>query len=236
MSSPGLKLAVIPARGGSKRIPGKNIKAFAGKPMIAYAIEGALASGVFDHVIVSTDDAAIAEIARATGAEVPFMRPADLSDDFTPTVPVIAHAITAFEALKGPVAQACCIYAGVPLLEAEDLRNGLDLLLQGGTDYVFPVAAFPAAIQRALRRAEDGTTRPFHPEYATTRTQDLEPGFYDAGQFYWGLRDAWLAGLTLHTHGKTIVLPEWRVVDIDTPEDWARAELMFRAIKGAASE
>jgi len=233
MAEGGINLAVIPARGGSKRIPRKNIKPFAGKSMIAYAIEAALASGTFDRVVVSTDDQEIADVARASGAQVPFMRPASLSDDYTPTVPVIAHAIGACEAAGISIGNVCCIYPGVPMLDPADLRTALEVLLAGGTDYVFPVAPYPAAIQRALKRAADGTTRPFHPEHATTRTQDLEPGFYDAGQFYWGLRNAWMDGLTLHTHGKTIVLPEWRVVDIDTPDDWTRAELLYEAFGGA---
>ncbi len=231
MAEHGVNLAVIPARGGSKRIPRKNIKPFAGKAMIAYAIEAALASGAFDHVVVSTDDAEIADVARASGAEIPFMRPAALSDDYTPTVPVIAHAIGACEAAGIVVRHTCCIYPGVPMLDPADLRAGLDILLAGGTDYVFPVAPFPAAIQRALKREDDGTTRPFYPDHAATRTQDLEPGFYDAGQFYWGRRDAWMEGLNIHRHGRTIVLPEWRVVDIDTPDDWIRAEIMFGAIQ-----
>lgn len=225
-----MSLAVIPARGGSKRIPRKNVRPFAGRPMITYAIDAALRSRAFTHIVVSTDDAEIAEIARKAGAEVPFVRPPELADDHTPTVPVIAHAIREADRLGWPSDLVCCIYPCVPLIDADDLAAALRVLREGGTDYVFPVTPFPSPIQRALRRAEDGTTRPFHPHYASTRSQDLEAAFYDAGQFYWGSREAWLAGRNIHAHGKTIVLPEWRVVDVDTPDDWDRAEAMFAAV------
>jgi len=224
-----MHLAVIPARGGSKRIPRKNVRPFAGRPMISYAISAARSSGVFDHIVVSTDDDEISSLAAGEGAEVPFRRPAALADDFTPTVPVVAHAIRACRELGWPVERVCCIYPSVPFIRIEDLRRALDLLALGGTDYVFPVTLFPSPIQRALRRSPDGVTRPFHPEFVSTRTQDLEPGYFDAGQFYWGTARAWLDGLSLHGHGKTIVLPEWRVVDIDTPDDWERAEALYRA-------
>ncbi len=225
-----MKVAIIPARGGSKRIPRKNIKPFAGKPMIGYAIDAAIESGQFDRVVVTTDDAEIAEIARAHGAELPFMRPAELADDHTPTVPVIQHAIHACNALDWGITHACCIYPGVPFIQAADLASAFDLLeASGGKGYVFPVTPFPSAIQRALRRADDGAVAPFNPEHTLTRTQDLEPGYFDAGQFYWGGAAAWLAGLNIHANGRAIVLPEWRVVDIDTPDDWERAERLYRA-------
>ena len=226
-----MKLAVIPARGGSKRIPRKNIKLFHGQPMIVYAIRAALASGSFDKVIVSTDDAEIAAVARAHGAELPFVRPPELADDHTPTVPVIAHAIGACKAQGWDVQDVCCIYPGVPFIVAADLHVAHQLLQAGGSAYVFPVTGFPSPIQRALRRGADGSVRPFHPEHAATRTQDLEPGYFDVGQFYWGKTEAWLAGLNIHLHARTLVLPEWRVVDIDTPDDWDRAELLYGALR-----
>lgn len=230
-----MRLAVIPARGGSRRIPRKNIKPFAGKPMIAYAIEAARAASVFDHIVVTTDDAEIAAIASAAGAEIPFMRPPELSDDHTPTVPVVAHAIQACRELGWPVEQVCCIYPGVPLMEPADLVQALALLERGDAAYVFPVTPYPSPIQRALRRHPDGTTCPFHPEFVNTRTQDLEPAYHDAGQFYWGSRQAWLDGLNIHANGKSIVLPEWRVVDIDTPADWDRAEALYRVLARKAA-
>ena len=226
-----MNIAVIPARGGSKRIPRKNIRSFAGKPMIAYAIEAALACNVIDRVVVSTDDEEIAEIASTLGAELPFRRPAELADDITPTVPVIAHAIQACRDLGWPVAYACCIYPGVPFIRTEDIADALDLLEKhGGKGYAFPVAEFPSPIQRALKRVPDGAVEPFDPRHVGTRTQDLEPGFFDAGQFYWGAADTWLAGGNIHANAHTLLLPQWRVVDIDTPEDWDRAEKLYEAL------
>jgi len=227
-----MKIAVIPARGGSKRIPRKNIRPFAGKPMIGYAIEAALASGQFDRVVVSTDDDEIAEVAAAHGAELPFRRPAELADDHTPTVPVIQHAIEACMGLGWDLTHTCCIYPGVPLVDAADIAAAFDLLeREGGEGFVFPVAEFPSPIQRALRRDADNKVAPFDPQYVNTRTQDLEPCYFDAGQFYWGSAGAWLAGLPVHANAWTIVLPQWRVVDIDTPEDWERAEILYRAFR-----
>ena len=204
--------------------------------MIAFAIEAARKSNVFDQVVVSTDDSEIAKLAMAEGADVPFTRSADLADDLTPTVPVIADAIRQCRRLGWSADQVCCIYPGVPFIETQDILDALAVLDKGGADYVYPVASFPSAIQRALQRDADGRTHPFYPQYASTRTQDLEPGYYDAGQFYWGQAQSWLAGLNIHTHGKTIVLPEWRVVDIDTEADWVRAELMYQAFAGKPVE
>lgn len=200
--------------------------------MIGYAINAARDSGAFDRVIVSTDDAEIAAIARDFGAETPFERPAELADDHTPTVPVIAHAIETVAAAGWPVGYAACIYPGVPMIDAGDLLRAFDALIAAdGAGYVFPVAPFPSPIQRALRRGADGRVAPFNPEHVGTRTQDLEPGYFDAGQFYWAAADTWCAGLNIHANGRAIVLPEWRVVDIDTPDDWDRAELLFGALR-----
>lgn len=226
-----MKIAIIPARGGSKRIPRKNIKPFAGKPMIGYAIEAARQCGAFDHIVVSTDDAEIACIAREFGAEVPFMRPAELSDDYAGTIPVIAHAIEACKDAGWHADLVCCIYPAVPLIQPSDLTSALALLQAGGADYAFTVTPFPAAIQRALRMLPDGSMTPFYPEYVKTRTQDLEPGYFDAGQFYWGRVSAWMAGLSPHQAGKGLVIPEWRAVDIDTPEDWDRAERIYQSMQ-----
>jgi pseudaminic acid cytidylyltransferase len=221
---------VIPARGGSKRIPRKNIKLFHGKPMIAYAITAGIASGLFDRVIVSTDDEEIAHVAKNYGADVPFMRPLSLADDHTPTVPVIAHAIKACQDLGWSSREVCCIYPCVPFISIKDLREGHKHLLKSGVQYVFPVARFPVPIQRALRRLPDGSVKSFYPEYASTRTQDLEPGYFDVGQFYWGRTSAWLEELNLHLNGAALVIPERRVIDIDTPEDWDRAELLYTTL------
>lgn len=226
-----MRVAVIPARGGSKRIPRKNIKLFHGRPMLAYAIEAALNCGVFDRVIVSTDDEEINAIAVEHGATVPFVRPLELADDHTPTVPVIAHAIRACTELGWRVEDICCIYPGVPFIASADLSKAYAMLREGGGSYVFPVTHFPSPIQRALRRLEGGRVQPFQPEYAATRTQDLEPSFFDAGQFYWGKAQAWLNGLNIHLNGRALVIPEWRVVDIDTPSDWDRAESLYAALQ-----
>jgi pseudaminic acid cytidylyltransferase len=223
-----MKIAIIPARGGSKRIPRKNIKSFAGQPMIAYAIAAARACGLFDHIVVTTDDDEIAAIAREYGAETPFMRPPELADDHAGTVPVIAHAIQACRALGWDIEAACCIYPGVPLLQAQDLRDAYALMRDSGADYAFTVAPFPAAVQRALRRDGAGIMQPMQPEYVRTRTQDLEPAYYDAGQFYWGLPAAWESGASPHQNGAGLAIPEWRAVDIDTPQDWERVELLYR--------
>ncbi len=229
-----MKIAIVPARGGSKRIPRKNIKPFCGKPMISWSIEAARLSGCFDRIIVSTDDVEIAEVARAAGAEVPFMRPLELSDDHTGTTPVIAHAIEWMNAHAGEVDVACCIYATAPFVQAEDLQCGFDVLQQSGADYAFSVTSYAFPIQRAIRITTAQRVEMFSPEYFNTRSQDLEEAFHDAGQFYWGRSDAWLAGRSLFSNAAApVLLPRHRVQDIDTPEDWRRAELMFNTINHA---
>jgi pseudaminic acid cytidylyltransferase len=223
-----MKVAIIPARGGSKRVPRKNIKGFHGRPMISYAIGAAQSSQLFDRIIVSTDDQEIADVARAYDAEVPFMRPSELADDHTATVPVIRHAISACERLGWPVEHVCCIYPAVPLLRSEDLISALELLL-GATQaqFSFPVAEFPSAIQRSLRRSPLGLMSSFYKEYQHTRTQDLEPAYYDVGQFYWGFKNSWLETSEIHNTGVGLLVPRSRVVDIDTHEDWHIAETLF---------
>ena len=225
-----MNIAIIPARGGSKRIPRKNIKVFCGKPMIAYAITAAKESGLFEHVVVSTDDEDIAQIARAWGAETPFVRPTELANDYTATVPVIAHGVEACRALGWKFDRVCCIYPGVPFIQIDDLKGALSLLMREEADYSFPVTEYPSAIQRALKLLGNGNTQPFYPEFELTRTQDLEPAYYDAGQFYWAKAEAWLRNLKIHSSGSGYIIPSWRVVDIDTPDDWQRAELIYRTV------
>lgn len=224
-----MNIAIIPARGGSKRIPRKNIKTFARKPMIAHAIEAAMASTLFQHIVVSTDDEEIAAIARASGAETPFVRPAELANDHTATVPVIAHAIRSCRELGWRFDNVCCIYPCVPFLQANDIAGALVSLRQSGADYCFPVTEFPSAIQRALRRGADGRMEPFYPQYQDTRTQDLEPAYHDAGQFYWGAAEVWLRNPNIYGGGAGYIIPRWRVVDIDTPDDWRLAEMIHTA-------
>lgn len=227
-----MRLAIIPARGGSKRIPRKNIKPFCGKPMIAWSIETALQSGCFDRVIVSTDDAEIAEVARQWGAEVPFMRPAELADDYTGTTPVIRHSIEWFNARGIYVNEVCCLYATAPFVRTEDIQQGLAVLNKTGSGYVFAVTNYAFPIQRAIRLTPQGEVEMFHPEHFSTRSQDLEEAYHDAGQFYWGRAEAWLEGRVIFgLQSAPIHLPRYRVQDIDTPQDWIRAEWMFKAMQ-----
>ena len=228
-----MNLAVIPARGGSKRIPRKNIKPFCGKPMIAWSIEAALASGCFDRVIVSTDDEEIAAVAREYGAEVPFMRSAELADDYAGTTPVIRDAILRYAELCEMPTFVCCLYATAPFVQPADLQQGLATLQQADdAAYAFSVTSFPAPIQRALRVNQQGRVEMFQPENFHTRSQDLEPAFHDAGQFYWGRSQAWIAEqIIFSSHSLPVVLPSYRVQDIDTPDDWIRAEHLLEIFK-----
>lgn len=227
-------VAVIPARGGSKRIPGKNIKPFCGKPMIAWSIEAAAASGCFDRIIVSTDDSKIAEVASSCGAEVPFLRPADLSDDHTGTLPVIRHTTEWLTQNGYPVEYVCCIYATAPFVSAKDLRAGLEIIGQQQCNYALSVTSYPFPIQRAVRINEQGRLDMFQPEHFNSRSQDLEEAWHDAGQFYWGRSRAWLDEQPLFSdYSAPIRLPRHRVQDIDTPEDWDRAEWLFKAMQAS---
>ena len=189
-----MRIAVIPARGGSKRIPRKNIKLFCGKPMIAWSIEAAKSSDLFDHIIVSTDDVEIAEVAKQWGAEVPFIRPAALSDDYAGTTEVIAHATQWAIGQGFDVDAVCCIYATAPLIQVDDLKRGLEALNSGNWDYAFSVTDFAAPIFRAFKQTAEGGIEMFFPEYFATRSQDLPVALHDAGQFYWGRPSAWIEG------------------------------------------
>jgi N-acylneuraminate cytidylyltransferase len=226
-----MKIAVIPARGGSKRIPRKNIKLFCGKPMIAWSIEAAKNSDLFDRIIVSTDDAEIAEVAKQCGAEVPFMRPAQLSNDFAGTTEVIAHA-TQWVLNQGfNVDAVCCIYATAPFVQVGDLKRGLAALESGEWAYAFTVTDFAAPIFRSFKQTAEGGVEMFYPEYFFTRSQDLPTALHDAGQFYWGRPLAWIEGKRIFDrHSIPVVIPRWRVQDIDTLDDWKRAEIMRDAL------
>lgn len=229
-----MNLAVIPARGGSKRIPRKNILPFCGKPMIVWSIEAAIRSDCFQRIVVSTDDEEIADIARRHGAEVPFMRPATLADDFTSTQTVVAHAVQTLALDKADL--TCCIYATAPFVAAEDLLRGLHVLQDTGADYAFSVTSYAAPIQRAIRVTDDGRVEMIEPEYFYTRSQDLEEAWHDAGQFYWGTSSAWLVDKPLYSPAAAaIILPRYRVQDIDTHEDWERAECLFMIMQTTQS-
>ena len=223
-----MSLCVIPARGGSKRIPRKNIRPFHGRPIIGWSIEVARDSGLFGRIVVSTDDPEIAEIASAAGAEVPFVRPADLATDQAATVPVIAQALAALAV--APDTPVCCLYATAPFLRADDLAEGLRLL-QAGASYAMAVTRFDYPIQRALRRGADGAVAMMDPALMQVRSQDLEPAWHDAGQFYWARAATWAAEVPVFgpgAHG--VALPSHRVVDIDTEDDWTRAEALFTVL------
>jgi pseudaminic acid cytidylyltransferase len=222
-------IAIIPARGGSKRIPHKNIKMFCGKPMLVWSIEAAHASGLFDAVLVSTDDEEIAALAEASGAEAPFRRPAEIADDHTPILPVIAHALHWIEEHRNPVHFACCISATAPFLEARFLREGFDLL-ESNPDaaFTFGITSYAFPIFRSLKIGPDGSVAMFWPENELTRSQDLPQAWHDAGQFYWGRKDAFMnnAGV-FSAHAYPVILPRHQVQDIDTPEDLEIAERLF---------
>lgn len=226
-----MKIAVIPARGGSKRIPRKNIKNFCGKPMIAWSIEAAKASALFDRIFVSTDDAEIADIAKQWGAEVPFVRPAELSNDYAGTTEVIAHA-TQWALDQGFELDAvCCIYATAPFIQADDLKRGLTALESGDWAYAFTATDFAAPIFRSFKQNAEGGIEMFYPEHFSTRSQDLPTALHDAGQFYWGRPSAWIEGKRIFDrHSTPVMIPRWRVQDIDTQEDWERAEIVAPVI------
>jgi pseudaminic acid cytidylyltransferase len=232
-----MKLAVIPARGGSKRIPRKNIKLFNGKPMIAWSIEAALQSQMFDQVIVSTDDEEIASVARQCGAAVPFIRPATLADDHTGTSAVVRHAIQWITQHQwctdlGHPTKVACIYATAPLLSASLLRDAMALWQQyPQLDYIFSGCRFSFPIQRALYREPTGAVMPVQPESIGKRSQDLPETFHDAGQFYLGTAESWVACRPVFSKSSYLYeLPQYLVQDIDTIDDWQRAELLHQLL------
>ena len=226
-----MKVAIIPARGGSKRIPRKNIKEFAGIPMIAHSLLAARASEMFDRILVSSDDQEILGVGAKYGAE-PLLRPPELADDFAGTDDVMCHAVRFLMDAGAALEQACCIYATAPFITAEALRRGWETLHGSGKEYAFSVTTFPFPVQRAVRLTSDGGIEPLFPECVPMRSQDLEEVFHDAGQFYWGTARAWLERLPVFSSAAApVILPRHRVQDIDTPEDWLRAELMYQALQ-----
>ena len=233
-----MRLCVIPARGGSKRIPRKNIREFHGKPMLAWSIVAAQTSGCFDQIIVSTDDSEIAGVALHWGAQVPFMRPEELANDFVGTTPVVAQAVRWHQDQGQEMTAVCCLYATAPFAEPADIKRGLDLLEEVAVDrYVFTATDYASPIQRALRLDPiSGAAHMWEPDQFSRRSQDLEPTYHDAGQFYWGRPEAWLSNVNLFEASKPLLLPRWRVQDIDTPEDWIRAELMHKAFTQESSD
>ncbi|MDB9697939.1 pseudaminic acid cytidylyltransferase [Planktomarina temperata] len=226
-----MKIAVIPARGGSKRIIKKNIKHFCGKPMIAWSILTAKSAGIFDSIIVSTDDEEIAEIAKFYGASVPFRRPLSLSGDHSSTMEVIEHAVSWHLSNGVNLNFICCLYATAPFVRETDLKDGYETLLREGADFAFPISTYDYPIQRALRLRSDGRIEMYEPENFALRSQDLTEAYHDAGQFYWGTKSGWLSGAPiLSPKSAPLFIPRYRVQDIDTEEDWIQAEKLFKIL------
>ena len=224
-------VAIIPARGGSKRIPRKNIKDFFGKPLLAYSIETAIKSKLFDKIIVSTDDEEIANIAKEYGAEVPFIRPAELSDDFIGTAPIIKHALEFLKSSGLSFDYSCTIYATAPLLQEKYLIEGYEKLKNSDAVNTFSCTSMPFPIQRTFKINEEQRCEMFWPENFSKRSQDLEEAYQDAGQFYWRNLKISTKSLIFGKDSIPIVLPRHLVQDIDTLEDWERAEVLYEVLK-----
>lgn len=229
-------IAIIPARGGSKRIPRKNIKDFLGKPIIAYSIEAALISGVFDEVMVSTDDIKIAEIARKYGAKVPFYRSPEMSNDMAMTAPVLVEVINEYKKLGQEFEYGCCIYPCAPFINPQKLREGLELMKEKNADSAVPVVKFSYPIQRALKIENDKLSM-ILPENLNVRSQDLMPTYHDIGQYYCFKIESFLAEPILFSKNTVpIITPEREVQDIDTEEDWKIAEIKYRILREVNNE
>jgi len=223
------RIAIITARGGSKRIPGKNIKDFLGKPIIAYSIEAAKVSGLFEEIMVSTDDETIAKVAEKYGAVVPFLRSEQNANDFATTADALVEVLEEYKERGRFFSHVCCIYPCAPFITGDRLRQGYDILVQKDLDSVFPVMKFHYPIQRALKINHNGLIEMFHPEYLKTRSQDLEPAYCDSGQFYWLNVTRFLITQSLWTDNTMgILISELEGHDIDTLDDWKVAELKYR--------
>jgi len=228
-----MNVAIIPARGGSKRIPGKNIKDFMGKPIIHYPIKAAVESGLFAKVIVSTDSEEIANVAIKAGAEVPFERPKSIADDDTPTADVVLHAINWLNAHGEKVKYCCCIYATAPFVTSTSIRKGFSLLSENGYSEVITVTTFNSCIFRALQKGHDGSLEMLWPENELKKTQDFPEVYHDAGQFYWLDSEKFLESKKMWSaEAFPLVLPRYLIQDIDTLEDWETSELLFELCKG----
>ena len=224
-------LAIIPARGGSKRIPHKNIKPFLGRPIIAYSIEAALGTGLFEEVMVSTDDVEIAEIARQEGASVPFLRSTENANDYATLADVLVEVVNAYKGRGNEFDLICCLLPTAPLISSEDVRSAYDQLVMSTFDSICPVVAFSYPILRSLSIDEKGNLNMNWPEYRFSRSQDLRPAYHDSGTFYWIKTSSLLKDKKLLSeNGTAIVLDEFRVQDIDTDTDWALAEMKYKLL------
>ena len=224
-------LAIIPARGGSKRIPHKNIKPFLGRPIIAYSIEAALGTGLFEEVMVSTDDVEIAEIARQEGASVPFLRSTENANDYATLADVLVEVVNAYKGRGYEFDLICGLLPTAPLISSEDVRSAYDQLVMSTFDSICPVVAFSYPILRSLSIDEKGNLNMNWPEYRFSRSQDLRPAYHDSGTFYWIKTSSLLKDKKLLSeNGTAIVLDEFRVQDIDTDTDWALAEMKYKLL------
>lgn len=224
-------IAIIPARGGSKRIPRKNVKPFLGKPVIAYSIQSAIRSGLFDEVMVSTDDEEIATIAREYGASVPFMRSAANANDYATLADVLIEVTQAYGEQSVDMANICCILPTAPLVSEKEILSAYNLFTEGSFDSICPVVAFSYPILRSLDIDDKGLLKMNWPEYLSTRSQDLRPAYHDTGTFYWVRKDALLREKKLLTdNGSAFIMNELQVQDIDTETDWALAELKYKLL------
>ena len=222
-------IAIIPARGGSKRIPKKNIKDFLGKPIIAYSIELALNIKLFSKVIVSTDDQEIKDVAIKYGAEVPFIRPKEIADDFTGTHEVIGHAVKCLKDNGEKMDYVCCVYATAPLIEKDDLKKGFELIKTGKWDSVMAATNFSYPIFRSFENLPDGGLKMIFPEHYNSRSQDLPEIYHDAGLFYWAKPETWKEPSNGYSEKNSIIkIPNYRVQDIDTLDDWKKAEIIYK--------
>lgn len=226
-------IAIITARGGSKRIPKKNIRDFCGKPILAYSIEAAIESGIFDEVMVSTDDPEIADAAKAYGANIPFFRSEKTSDDFATTSDVLLEVLMMYKAQGRSFDHLCCLYPTAPFITAEKLQKAWNMLRESVGDCVFPVVRFSFPPQRGVVLDGNGYIRMAFPEHLNSRSQDLEPMYHDCGQFYFCRTEAFLEqGKLMMEKTIPIIMPESEVQDIDTLEDWKIAEMKYRIMRG----
>lgn len=227
-----MNIAVIPARGGSKRIPRKNIRNFHGRPMISYAIKVAQKSQLFDRIIVSTDDEEIAAISENYGAGVPWRRSPELADDFATTLDVMQDAAQKLSSEVPPNTKICCIYPTTPLLRAHYLQVGASVIHDHEWDYVFSAVRNASPIQRSFYVTDSAQVQLNFPEYELIRTQDLPVSFHDAGQFYWGSLESWENKLPVFSQKSTIIeIPNHLSVDMDREEDWMLAEKLYSLLK-----
>ena len=225
-----VSFAIIPARGGSQRIKKKNIKEFYSKPILYWTIKALKRSKLFSKIVLTTDDSKIAKIARQLGVDHIISRPSNLADNYTPTKPVIEHAVRALKK-KFKIKYACCVYPCNPFLNSLDLKKSFKVLKKNKNNFVFPITEYTHPIQRAFKLAKKSKLIFFTKKHELTRTQDLVKSYHDVGQFYWGSVSNWLSNKKMHSNSIGLPIPKWRVVDIDNLQDWKRAELLFKVLK-----